>query len=196
MPELARERTDFAEDRTRSSPTSARSRSWLRTGFGGIRNRARLPRICSRQDPAEWLPRAIASAFLVIAIIIFVAAERRASTVIHRLHTHQVETVKIGILRLITFVTVAATLALIAGALAFHAVIVTTGSIDRAWRRLTGSSIATRSNFAPMMQAGAPSDGAQWITRPSDNSASWPPIARHRVPRSAFAPARTALVIW
>jgi len=34
--------------------------------------------------------------------------------VIRRLHTHAVETVKIGVVRLITVVTVAATLALIA----------------------------------------------------------------------------------
>jgi putative membrane protein len=107
MPELARERTDFAEDRTILANERTFG-SWLRTGFGGIGIGLGFHALFGK------LPRAIASAFLVIAIIIFVAAERRASTVIHRLHTHQVETVKIGILRLITFVTVAATLALIA----------------------------------------------------------------------------------
>jgi len=112
MPELARERTDFAEDRTILANERTFG-SWLRTGFGGIGIGLGFHALFGKIQPI-WLPRAIASAFLVIAIIIFVAAERRASTVIHRLHTHQVETVKIGILRLITFVTVAATLALIA----------------------------------------------------------------------------------
>jgi putative membrane protein len=56
----------------------------------------------------------VATCFLVIAIIIFIAAERRAGMVIRRLHAHEIETVKIGVLRLITVVTVAATLALIA----------------------------------------------------------------------------------
>ena len=49
---------------------------------------------------------------LVIAVIVFIAAERRACVVISRLHTHQVETVRIGVLRLITIVAVLATLAL------------------------------------------------------------------------------------
>ena len=112
IPELARERTDFSEDRT----VLANERTfgaWLRTGFGGIGIALGFHALFGRIHPV-WVPRAIATTFLVIALIIFVAAERRASTVIHRLHTHQVETVKIGVLRLITFVTVAATSALIA----------------------------------------------------------------------------------
>ena len=64
-------------------------------------------------DP-HWVPRAIATAFLAIAIVMFIAAERRACMVIRRLHTHQVETVKIAVVRLITIVTVGATMALIA----------------------------------------------------------------------------------
>lgn len=108
----ARKRTDFAEDRT----VLANERtfgSWLRTGFGGIGIGLAFHALFGRIEP-HWVPRAIATAFLLIAIIIFVAAERRACTVIRRLHTHEVETVKIGVLRLITVVTVAATVALIA----------------------------------------------------------------------------------
>ena len=111
-PDLARMRTDFAEDRT----VLANERtfgSWLRTGFGAIGIGLGFHALFGRIQPL-WLPRAIATAFLLIAIIIFVAAERRACLVIRRLHTHQVETVKIAVLRLITVVTVAATLALIA----------------------------------------------------------------------------------
>ena len=54
----------------------------------------------------------VATAFLVIAVIVFIAAERRACVVIRRLHTHQVETVRIGVLRLITIIAVLATVAL------------------------------------------------------------------------------------
>ena len=111
-PDLARMRTDFAEDRT----VLANERtfgSWLRTGFGAIGIGLGFHALFGRIHPL-WLPRAIATAFLLIAIIIFVAAERRACLVIRRLHTHQVETVKVAVLRLITVVTVAATVALIA----------------------------------------------------------------------------------
>lgn len=111
-PDLARMRTDFAEDRT----VLANERtfgSWMRTGFGAIGIGLGFHALFGKIHPL-WVPRAIATAFLVIALIVFVAAERRACIVIRRLHTHQVETVKIAVLRLITVVTVAATLALIA----------------------------------------------------------------------------------
>jgi inner membrane protein YidH len=109
---LARLRTDYAEDRT----VLANERTfggWLRTGFGAIGIALGFHALFGRIHPL-WLPRAVATAFLAIAIIIFLAADRRACVVIRRLHTHQVETVKIGVVRLITIVTVAATLALIA----------------------------------------------------------------------------------
>lgn len=111
-PDLARMRTDFAEDRT----VLANERtfgSWMRTGFAAIGIGLGFHALFGKIQPL-WLPRAIATAFLVIALIIFIAAERRACVVIRRLHTHQVETVKIAVIRLITLVTVAATIALIA----------------------------------------------------------------------------------
>lgn len=111
-PDLARVRTDFAEDRTVLSNERTFA-SWVRTGFAGIGIGLGFHALFGRIEPL-WVPRAVATAFLLIAIIIFLAADRRACTVIRRLHTHQVETVKIGVVRLITIVTVAATLALIA----------------------------------------------------------------------------------
>jgi putative membrane protein len=111
-PDLARMRTDFAEDRTvlANERTFA---SWTRTGFAAIGIGLGFHALFGRIEPL-WFPRAIATAFLVIATIVFLAAERRSCVVIRRLHTHKVETVKIGVVRLITIVTVAATLALIA----------------------------------------------------------------------------------
>lgn len=108
----ARRRTDWAEDRTVLSNERTFG-SWLRTAFGAIGIALGFHALFGRIHPL-WLPRAVATAFLVVALVIFVAAERRACTVIRRLHTHEVETVKIGLLRLITAVTVAATVALTA----------------------------------------------------------------------------------
>ena len=108
----ARMRTDLAEDRT----VLANERtfgSWMRTGLGGIGIALAFHALFGRIHPL-WVPRVVATAFLAIAIIIFIAAERRACIVIRRLHTHKVETVKVGVLRLITVVSVAATVASIA----------------------------------------------------------------------------------
>jgi putative membrane protein len=108
----ARKRTDWAEDRT----VLANERtfgSWLRTGFGAIAIGLGFHALFGRIHPF-WVPRAVATAFLVIADIVFIAAERRACVVIRRLHTHEVETVRIGVLRLITIIAVVATVALTA----------------------------------------------------------------------------------
>jgi putative membrane protein len=105
-------RTDLAEDRT----VLANERtfgSWVRTGFAAIGIGLGFHALFGKIQPL-WLPRAIATAFLVVAIIIFLAADRRACLVIRRLHTHRVETVRVGIVHLISLVTVAATVALIA----------------------------------------------------------------------------------
>ena len=110
--DLARLRTDFAEDRT----VLANERtfgSWLRTGFGAIGISLGFHALFGRIHPL-WLPRVVATAFLVIAILIFVAAERRACVVHERLHAHSVQTIRITRIRLITWIAVASTLALAA----------------------------------------------------------------------------------
>jgi putative membrane protein len=109
---LARLRTDFSEDRTvlANERTFA---SWVRTGFAGIGIGLAFNALFTRIQP-EWLPKLIASVFLLIAITIFVAAERRACAVLNRLHAHQVTTIKVTNLRLITIAAVAATIGLLA----------------------------------------------------------------------------------
>jgi putative membrane protein len=109
--ELAEDRTDLAEDRT----VLANERTyagWMRTGFASIAVGVGF-NLLTKMEPI-WIPKAIATAFLLIGISIFVAAERRACSVIERLHTHEVETVRVRYLRLITGAVVLATLALIA----------------------------------------------------------------------------------
>jgi len=109
--QLAAERTDFAEDRT----VLANERTfagWMRTGFASIAVGVGF-NLLTELEPV-WVPKAIATAFLLIGIAIFIAAERRACAVVRRLHTHEVKTVRVGFLRLITAAVIAATVALIA----------------------------------------------------------------------------------
>jgi putative membrane protein len=109
--QLAKDRTDLAEDRT----VLANERTfagWMRTGFASIAVGVGF-NLVTKMQPV-WVPKAIASAFLLIAICIFIAAERRACSIVERLHAHEIESVRIRYLRLITGAIVAATVALIA----------------------------------------------------------------------------------
>lgn len=110
--ELAEDRTDLAEDRT----VLANERTyagWMRTGFAAVGIALGFNALFGKMEPA-WVPKAIATAFLMIGIGIFVAAERRACSIVSRLDTHQVQTMGIVNLRLITIAVVVATLALTA----------------------------------------------------------------------------------
>jgi putative membrane protein len=110
--ELARERTDFAEDRT----VLANERTfagWLRTGYAGIGIGLAFNALFGRVEPG-WLAKLIATGFLLIAVMIFVGAERRSCAVFSRLETHKVQSVKLTNIRVLAYASIAATMALIA----------------------------------------------------------------------------------
>ena len=109
--ELAERRTEFAEDRT----VLANERTyagWMRTAFGAIGVGLGFRALFNEMQP-PWLPRAIATLFMLIGIALFVAAERRAAWVVQHLRVHAVETVRVRNMRLVTAAMVVATLALI-----------------------------------------------------------------------------------
>ena len=110
--DLARARTDMSEDRTMLANERTFA-GWLRTGFAAVGIALAFNALFVRLEP-PWVPKAVATTFLLIAILIFVAADRRVCHVLARLHAHKVETVKTETIRIITYLTVAATLALIA----------------------------------------------------------------------------------
>ncbi|HEY0625347.1 MAG TPA: DUF202 domain-containing protein [Allosphingosinicella sp.] len=109
---LAEERTDLAQDRTLLANERTYA-GWLRTGMAGVAIGLGFQALFQTMEP-QWAPRAIATAFLLISIFIFISAERRACAVQKRFHPHEVEPFKLVNLRLITIGVVAATLALIA----------------------------------------------------------------------------------
>jgi inner membrane protein YidH len=109
--ELAERRTDFAEDRT----VLANERTyagWMRTAFAAIGVGLGFRALFGEMQPI-WLPRAIATLFMLIGIALFVAAERRAAWIVTHLRVHHVETVRVRNLRIVTAVMVLATLVLI-----------------------------------------------------------------------------------
>lgn len=109
---LAESRTDLAEDRT-ALANERTFASWLRTGYAGIGIGLAFNALFGRVEPA-WAAKLIATAFLLIAILIFLAAERRASAVSSRLETHKVLSVNTTNIRIVSFASVAATIALVA----------------------------------------------------------------------------------
>jgi len=95
--ELAGERTDLAQDRT----VLANERTyagWMRTGLAAMGVSVGFNALFGRLEPA-WVPKAIATLLLLIAIFIFVSAERRAQWVRSHVKTHEVETLGIANLR-------------------------------------------------------------------------------------------------
>jgi putative membrane protein len=60
-----------------------------------------------------WVAKAIASSFLLIAVLVFVSAERRACTTLGRLDSHQIKELKPMRIRLLAWLLITATLALL-----------------------------------------------------------------------------------
>ncbi len=110
--ELAEDRTDLAEDRTMLANERTFA-GWMRTGLAAVGIGLGFHALFRAMDPA-WVPKGIATVILVIGTFIFIAAERRACAIVTRLKTHEVETIKTINLKLIAWVLVAATFALIA----------------------------------------------------------------------------------
>lgn len=109
--DLARDRTDFAEDRT----VLAHERSfagWLRTGMAAVGIGLGFNALFNAFEPT-WIPKAIATGFLCIAILIFISSQRRASGILSRLDSHQVKSLKPVRILILAWALVAATVALI-----------------------------------------------------------------------------------
>ena len=111
--ELAKTRTKMAEDRT----VLANERTfagWLRTGFASVGIGLAFNALFTSMEP-WWVPRAIATIFFLLGIFVIFSAERRACSVVSRLHAHRVETVGVSRMRLIAWAASIAIAALIAG---------------------------------------------------------------------------------
>ncbi len=95
----AEKRTDWAEDRT----IMANERTfagWMRTGLAAVGIGLGFNALFGQLEPA-WFPKALASGFVVIAIVIFVAAQARAIAVARRLEEHKTEPMRGLTMRLV-----------------------------------------------------------------------------------------------
>ena len=111
-PDSSPSRTDLAEDRTilANERTFA---GWVRTALACIAIGVGFQALFQKMHP-PWVPRAIATAFLLLAIALVVLAERRAAAVMKRLSSHVVLSARTMNLRLFTAVIALGAAALIA----------------------------------------------------------------------------------
>jgi putative membrane protein len=98
QPDWSEKRTELAEDRTilANERTFA---SWMRTSLGCVAIGIGFHALFQSIEPS-WVPRAIATGFLVLGVLVIVLAERRAAAVMHRLSAHIVITARIMNLKL------------------------------------------------------------------------------------------------
>lgn len=89
---LAEDRTDWAEDRTilANERTFA---GWMRTGMAAIAIAVGL-RAVFRAAESEWLPKSVATVFIIAALVIFWTARRNAGKAHDRLNAHNAEVQK------------------------------------------------------------------------------------------------------
>lgn len=87
--QMAKDRTDWAEDRT----VLANERTfagWMRTGMACIALALGLRAVFDPFEPT-WLPKTVASVFILAAIFIFWAARRQACETVDRLNEHHAQ---------------------------------------------------------------------------------------------------------
>ena len=95
---MSEKRTDLAEDRTLLANERTFA-GWMRTSLACIAIGVGFHAVFSKIEPS-WLPRAIATAFLLLAVLVIALAERRGSAVLRRLDAHAIKSTRRVNLRL------------------------------------------------------------------------------------------------
>ena len=97
----AENRTDWAEDRTIMALERTFA-GWMRTAFAAIAIGVGFRALFGEFEP-PWLAKAIATAFIALAILIALSAERRACKAFNRLSSHAVDSPKMPNIRLLAW---------------------------------------------------------------------------------------------
>lgn len=108
---MAEDRTDWAEDRTIMALERTFA-GWMRTAFAAIAIGIGFRALFGEFQP-PWLAKAIATMFIVLAIVFALGAERRACRAFERLTSHAVDAPKLPNIKLIAYSISAGALLLI-----------------------------------------------------------------------------------
>ena len=86
---LAEDRTEMAEDRTLMAVERTMA-SWMSASFGAIGVGLGFRALFGQIEP-PWIPRLIATGFMLLAMVMVLSAERRACRAIARLSAHSIK---------------------------------------------------------------------------------------------------------
>ena len=87
--ELARDRTDWAEDRTLLANERTFA-GWMRTGMASVALAIGLKAVFGPFEPT-WAAKAVASVFILTAVLIFLAAAQKSRAAQRRIMSHDTE---------------------------------------------------------------------------------------------------------
>jgi putative membrane protein len=107
--DMAKDRTDWAEDRTIMANERTFS-AWMGTGLGAVGIAIGLRAVFGAMDPT-WVAKAVATVFLLIAILIYWTAQRQACKTLSRLSEKDAEAMPTKSFTLLAWVMTLATLA-------------------------------------------------------------------------------------
>ena len=85
--ELAEERTDWSEDRTALAMERTFA-GWMRTGMASVALALGLKALFRPFEPT-WLPKLVATAFILVAILVFWTARQAICRAAGRIETHE-----------------------------------------------------------------------------------------------------------
>lgn len=111
--DLAEDRTHYAEDRTLLANERTFA-GWMRTGLASIGVGVAFHALFGKIEPG-WLPRGIASLFIVAGMAIVFLAQRKGRAVQRRLETHDIKPVLGMNMWLIAAMMMLGAIALLAG---------------------------------------------------------------------------------
>lgn len=111
--DLAEDRTDWAEDRTLMANERTFA-GWMRTGLAAVGIGLGFNALFGKIEPA-FVPKAIATVFILIGIFIFYAAQRKACAVTSRLKAHEADPLDTMNMRLIAAFMTLGSVSLMAG---------------------------------------------------------------------------------
>ncbi len=105
------DRTDLAQDRTLLA-TERTFAGWMRTGLALVAVALGLSALFRAMEPT-WVAKAIGTAFVLIGVFVFWAAERRACQVHRRLQAHAVRPFDGLHIRVISWSTILVSLSIV-----------------------------------------------------------------------------------
>ena len=97
--DLAKDRTDWAEDRTLMANERTFA-GWMRTGLASVGLGLGFHALFGKLEP-WWIPRLIATIFIIIGIFIFYQAQKNGCNVQQRMAAHKSEPIETQNLKLI-----------------------------------------------------------------------------------------------